>query len=92
MGKDQITLFCFFSDVPNIPLVNFSSSSYSLQVDVTQIGLVGHVQATADNGESLRYIIQTDNCKLIKQYFILIYLRLYRIIYCIIYALQKNWL
>ncbi|XP_075970616.1 uncharacterized protein LOC142973004 [Anticarsia gemmatalis] len=52
------------SDVPVLPSVTFSSPSYVVNVNVAQTGLIGRVQATADNGEQLTYSIQTDNAHL----------------------------
>ncbi|XP_037961565.2 uncharacterized protein LOC105384182 isoform X3 [Plutella xylostella] len=43
------------------PAVSFSSESYEIRADVSQTGLVGRVQATADNNERVTYAVVTDN-------------------------------
>ncbi|XP_072940657.1 uncharacterized protein [Epargyreus clarus] len=49
------------SETPVLPTVTFDSSSYVLQVDDSRTGLVGLVQATSDNGESIIYTLRIDN-------------------------------
>ncbi|XP_037299035.1 uncharacterized protein LOC115444671 [Manduca sexta] len=46
---------------PSIPVVTFNSPSYSLSVDNTQTGFIGRVVATADNGETIRYSISSND-------------------------------
>ncbi|XP_052738608.1 protocadherin Fat 3-like [Bicyclus anynana] len=46
---------------PNLPTVSFSSQSYFFWADVKQVGSVGRVTATVDNGETVNYSITTDS-------------------------------
>ncbi|XP_059059362.1 uncharacterized protein LOC131852664 [Achroia grisella] len=43
------------------PSVTFTSTSYEIRVDISQSGFIGSVDATADNGEDIKYSLQDLN-------------------------------
>ncbi|XP_050343029.1 uncharacterized protein LOC126768776 isoform X1 [Nymphalis io] len=45
----------------DLPAVTFSRTSYFLWADINQTGVVGKVQATAENGERILYSLQVDD-------------------------------
>ncbi|XP_063361505.1 uncharacterized protein LOC134650479 [Cydia amplana] len=52
------------SEPPELPTVAFESPSYVLRADMAQTGLLGLVQATASNGESIAYSLAVDDVHL----------------------------
>lgn len=50
-----------FTEEPLPPFVEFNPTFYVFDVDVTQTGVIGRVQATTNNGENLIYSLQIDN-------------------------------
>ncbi|XP_063621463.1 uncharacterized protein LOC134793737 isoform X2 [Cydia splendana] len=52
------------SETPELPTVAFESPSYVLRADMTQTGVLGLVQATASNGESIAYSLAVDDAHL----------------------------
>ncbi|XP_061710283.1 uncharacterized protein LOC133520038 isoform X2 [Cydia pomonella] len=52
------------SETPELPTVAFESPSYVLRADMAQTGLLGLVQATASNGESITYSLAVDDAHL----------------------------
>ncbi|XP_063532281.1 uncharacterized protein LOC134742977 [Cydia strobilella] len=52
------------SETPELPTVAFESPSYVLRADMAQTGLLGLVQATASNGESIAYSLAVGDAHL----------------------------
>ncbi|XP_063379170.1 uncharacterized protein LOC134666019 [Cydia fagiglandana] len=52
------------SETPELPTVAFESPAYVLRADMAQTGLIGLVQATASNGESIAYSLNVDDAHL----------------------------
>ncbi|XP_047986749.1 uncharacterized protein LOC125226713 [Leguminivora glycinivorella] len=52
------------SETPELPTVAFDSPLYVLRADMAQTGLLGMVQATASNGESISYSLVVDDAHL----------------------------